>query len=73
MITVAPVLIKLAVWLVSLKFSSLAALNFGCKNTSSALNIFYDVLTLLLSTVAFSAAVFTVCTGAVISYGGAAK
>lgn len=69
-LTVAPVLIRLVLWIFSLGICASLSQFTGASKTASALMIFKDALTLLLATVLFSAAVFTVCVGVVITFGG---
>ena len=69
-LTVAPVLIRLMLWIFSLGICVSLSQFTGAAKAASALVIFKDALMLLLSTVLFCASVFIVCVGVVISFGG---
>ena len=69
-LTVAPTVISVLMWLIALNGTSLISDLLGCEKITSVLSVFSDALSLLLATVIFSACVFTVCVGVVISFGG---
>ena len=69
-ITVLPIILELSVWWLSLSFISTASEIFGSFKIENLINIFKDVIILLIATVAFSALLFIISCGFMLIFKG---
>lgn len=69
-ITVLPIILELSVWWLSLSFISTASEIFGSFKIENLINIFKDVIVLLIATVAFSSLLFIISCGFMLIFKG---
>lgn len=69
-ITVLPIILELSAWWISLSFISTTSEIFGSFKIENLINIFKDVIILLIATIAFSALLFIISCGFMLIFKG---